>query len=133
MATKSSGCLITLGLIFGLIAVLAIASSLIKQSSQITTEPLPNSANTGIEAVIAHYGTPDIIDSTEFDTPRPPMVTKWLIYKKQKIKLMFMADAPLGSPPPYTKWVLIGATDTQKNIALGPDEVDRRMFRSRRK
>jgi hypothetical protein len=133
MANKSSGCLIFLGLILGLIVILAISSSLIRQPPQITNTSLPVPASTAVEAVIAHYGPPHIIDSTEYDKPRPLMVTKWLIYKKQKVKLIFVADAPFGSPPPYSTWKLIGAIDTKKNINIDPEEVDRRMFQGRRK
>jgi hypothetical protein len=51
--------------------------------------------------IISTYGTPDKIDSTAYDKPRPLFVTKWLIYKKAKLKFIFIADAPMGSPPPY--------------------------------
>lgn len=31
---------------------------------------------------VSKYGKPDIDDSTQFDNPRPPIVTRWLVYKK---------------------------------------------------
>ncbi|WP_457306909.1 hypothetical protein, partial [Polaromonas sp. P5_E6] len=47
--------------------------------------------------VIARHGKPDRIKSTEFDKPRPPFVTKIFEYKKQNVKIVFLANAPIGS------------------------------------
>jgi len=64
------------------------------------------------------------------------MVTKWLIYKKEKVKFWFMADAPMGSPPPYKNWKLIGVTDPKNDNlldSLEPQELKKRMSRRLRK
>jgi hypothetical protein len=81
------------------------------------------------ESLIAQYGAPDSIDSTEYDKPRPPIVTKWLIYKKEKVKIMLVADAPMGSPPPYQTWKLFGVMDSRSNAMLEPPEFKKRMAR----
>jgi hypothetical protein len=81
------------------------------------------------ESLIAQYGAPDSIDSTEYDKPRPPLVTKWLIYKKERVKFMLIADAPMGSPPPYNVWKLLGVMDSRSNVMLEPQEFKKRMAR----
>jgi len=85
------------------------------------------------DKVIAKYGTPDIIDSTEYDKPRPPFVTKWLTYQKENVKFIFIADAPMGSPPPYKKWKLLGVQDIHSNAMLDAEEMQRRMSRRLRR
>lgn len=79
------------------------------------------------EAVIAKYGQPDVIDSTEYDKPRPPLVTKFVIYKNENVRFVFLADAPVGSPPPYKKWKLLGAQDPRNDSVLKAEEVEKRM------
>lgn len=79
------------------------------------------------EAAIAKYGKADVVDSTEYDKPRPPLVTKFLTYKKENVRFVFLADAPVGSPPPYKKWKLLGAQDPTNNSVLKAEEVERRM------
>ena len=79
------------------------------------------------ETVIAKYGKPDKIDSTEFDKPRPPFVTKWLIYRKERVQFMFLADGPVGSPPPYKQWRLMGMQDPNTKAVLRAEEVEKRL------
>lgn len=72
-------------------------------------------------------GKPDSIVSTEYDKPRPPMVTKFLVYKKEGVRFVFLADAPIGSPPPYKSWKLIGAQDPKTDAVLKGPEAKKRM------
>ena len=51
---------------------------------------------------VAKYGKPDQIRSTEYDKPRPPFVTKMLEYKKENVRIVLLANVPMGSPPPTT-------------------------------
>jgi hypothetical protein len=85
-----------------------------------------------VEKLIAAWGMPDEIGSTEYDKPRPLFVTKWLIYHKEKVKFMLIADAPLGSPPPYSLWRLIGAMDPRNDALLDAKEVLKRFGNRRR-
>jgi hypothetical protein len=85
------------------------------------------------ESVIAKYGKPDKVDSTEYDNPRPPLVTKFVIYKKENVRFVFLADAPIGSPPPYKSWKLLGAQDPRDDSVLRAEEVERRMASRKRK
>jgi len=79
-----------------------------------------------LENIISKYGRPDTYDSTEYDNPRPPIVTKWISYKKQGVTFFFVPDAKLGDAPPYKGWKLMGATDPILNKALSVDEIKKR-------
>lgn len=82
--------------------------------------------------IVATYGKPDRIKSTENDKPRPPLVTRMIEYKKENVRFMLLANGPMGSPPPYSSWTLIGFQDPRDNSVISVDEVDRRM-RGRKK
>jgi hypothetical protein len=77
--------------------------------------------------VISKYGKPDKIQSTEYDKPRPPFVTRMLEYKKQHVRFTFLPDAPIGSPPPYDRWKLIGTQDPRDNSVISASEAENRM------
>jgi hypothetical protein len=73
------------------------------------------------------YGPPDLDESTDAEVPRPKIVTRWLTYKKERVRMIYSADAPPGSPPPYKGWKIMGALDGQHDQNLSPDEIARRM------
>ena len=75
----------------------------------------------------ARYGKPDRVDSTEYDSPRPLIVTRLLDYKSERVRFVFFPDAPVGSGPPYTTWKLMGMLDTKTKTTLTAAEVERRM------
>ena len=77
--------------------------------------------------IIAKYGKPDRIKSTEYDKPRPPLVTRMLEYKKESVRFTLLANSPVGSPPPYSSWKLIGFQDPRDNSVISAEEVERRM------
>ena len=78
-------------------------------------------------AVVAKYGKPDRIQSTEYDKPRPPQVTRMLEYRKESVRFMLVADAPIGSPPPYKTWKLMGLQDMRYNSVISQAEADKRL------
>ena len=82
--------------------------------------------------IIAKYGKPDRTKSTEYDKPRPPLVTRMLEYKKENVRFTLLANAPIGSPPPYTSWKLMGFQDPRDNSVISAEEMERRM-RGRKK
>ena len=84
------------------------------------------------ESFMAKFGPPDAIETTENDHPRPIFITKLLTYKKERVQFIFVADAKPGTPPPYQKWLLMGAIDTQKKTSLDPDAALNRLARRRR-
>lgn len=77
--------------------------------------------------IIAKYGKPDKVTSSETERPRPPIVSQFLEYKKEGVRFMLIADAPAGSPPPYAHWLFFGVSDLATNKPLKADEVARRM------
>lgn len=79
------------------------------------------------EMIILKYGKPDAITSSEYEKPRPPLVMKFFDYKRQRVRFLFIADAPVGSPPPYASWKLVGLTDPTTNAVIKVDEMQRRM------
>jgi hypothetical protein len=75
---------------------------------------------------ICRFGMPDKDDSTAYDKPRPPIPTRILTYRKEKVSAIYVADSKLGAPPPY-KWKLIGFTDPTKDSKLDPSEAVKRL------
>jgi hypothetical protein len=71
-----------------------------------------------LDNVLATYGRPDSSDSTQFDNPRPMIITKWLIYNKQGVRFTFLLDSG--------KWKLFGLQDSVSLKPLTADEVQRR-------
>ena len=82
---------------------------------------------------ISKFGEPDQIKSSENEIPRPPIVTKQLIYKKENVRAVYVSDAPVGSSPPYNKWKLFGFQDNRTNKVLQPEEVVRRLEKRQKK
>jgi hypothetical protein len=74
-------------------------------------------------AIVAKYGRPDIDDSTEYNAPRPPMVTRWIEYKRSHVKIMFYPDCRVGDPPPYSAWRVIGYINTQLDASISAEEA----------
>ena len=77
--------------------------------------------------ISAKYGKPDRVQSTEYDNPRPPFVTRMLEYKKENVRFTFLPTASIGSPPPYKAWYLIGTQDPRDNSVISATEAARRM------
>ena len=77
--------------------------------------------------IVARYGKPDRLTSAENERPRPPLVTKMIEYKKENVRFVLLANAPMGSPPPYNSWKLMGYQDPRDNKVLTVDEVERRL------
>jgi hypothetical protein len=93
----------------------------------LTIEPLrASSISLDPEVVIKKYGVPDQIDTTEFDNPRPPMLSKILVYRKENVQFLFMSSALRGQASPV-KWMLVGASDPRDDSLLEVDEMEERM------
>jgi hypothetical protein len=72
------------------------------------------------DEIVAIYGAPDLIESSENETPRPVFISRWFTYKSAGVKLMFLADTP-------QKWVLVEAIDLKSGTPLPAQEVKRRL------
>jgi hypothetical protein len=76
--------------------------------------------------LISRYGPPDVDDSTQYDKPRPPFPTRWLVYKKERVRANYLPDGKLGDSPPY-RWKLLGFTDPRTKQPLRLEQVRQRM------
>jgi hypothetical protein len=76
---------------------------------------------------VCRFGKPDVDDSTEYDRPRPSIVTRMLTYKKEGVRAAYIPDANMGDQPPYEKWKLIGFQDPKTDAVLSAQEVVRRL------
>lgn len=115
------GCLSVIILAMGL-----WLGSLASRSSK-TVPEVPAGVHDDVSVFISKYGPPDKEDTTERDQPRPPIVSRWLDYEPERVRALYYADVPVGTPPPYSHWKLAGFTDPVANVALSPEEVVRRM------
>lgn len=72
---------------------------------------------------ISRFGPPDEEISSEDEKPRPLIVTRQLIYKKENLRAAYRADAKIGSPPPYKNWKLMGFQNHTTDQPIPADEV----------
>lgn len=77
--------------------------------------------------IVAKYGPPDLSTTTEGAIPRPPVVTRFLDYRKEGVRFILVPDAPMGAAPPYAHWLLFAITDPITNKPLLADEVKKRL------
>jgi hypothetical protein len=78
------------------------------------------------ELIVRRFGHPDAEDSTDRDVPRPPIPSKWITYKKEHVRFVFIPTGGLGDPPPYL-WKLLGPTDPRTRDPLKPAVAVRRL------
>ena len=76
---------------------------------------------------LSKFGQPDRTESSETEKPRPPIVTKRLTYLKERVRAVYVPDAPVGAPPPYRNWKLFGFQDSRTNEVISPKEVAQRL------
>jgi len=82
---------------------------------------------------ISKFGPPDQVKSAENENPRPPIVTKQLIYKKENVRVVYVAEGNVGAPPPYKKWKLLGFQNHKTNAVLQPGEAIEKLKGRQRK
>ena len=99
------------------------------QTPAITSIPEPHD---DLSLFVSKFGEPDRIESSENEIPRPPIVTKRLIYDKEKVRAVYVADGEVGAPPPYKKWKLLGFQDNRTNAVLQPEEAVARLEKRRK-
>ena len=103
--------------IFVFIGLIILLVNLNKSTYKSPNETLQNSEDQ-LSGFLAQFGQPDKIVSTEYDSPRPPIVTQQLYYKRQKLVATFYANAEIGAPPPYAVWKLMGFKDLRTNKVI---------------
>lgn len=76
------------------------------------------------KAIVAKYGKPDVVKSTENDNPRPPLVTRMMEYKKAGVRVTLLAN---DKQPPYKNWKLMGFQDIKTNKVIKLEEFESRI------
>ncbi len=97
------------------------ASSAVASTAE---QPAPPSDDYG--SIVAKFGRPDADDSTAYDVPRPVIPSRWITYRKEHVRFLFVPDAKVGQPPPY-RWKLIGATDPRNRKPVPISEANVRL------
>jgi hypothetical protein len=112
---RGGGRLRLVALALGLFAVLLGFSLVTGRSS--STGTTTTTATDDRTLFIKQFGVPDSEGTTAFDYPRPPIPTRWLVYRAERVRVTYYPDVPEGTPPPYSHWKLLGLQDE------GTDEV----------
>ena len=99
--------------------VLAMIMGSVARNRETNTAIVPASASNDAELLLSRCGAPSKDDSTEYDNPRPPMVSRIITYQKAHLKFLYIpgGDAKIGDPPPYS-WKLIGITDSRTDAPI---------------
>jgi hypothetical protein len=84
------------------------------------------------ELIVSRFGSPDADDSTDHDTPRPPIPSRLITYKKEHVRFIFIPSGKLGDAPPYL-WKLVGPSDPRTQKPLAPAKAVARLAARDRK
>lgn len=107
--------------IYGLVGLFGIGflSTVFRtQSLESADKSISSTPNNDADLLISRCGAPDKDDSTAYDTPRPPIPTRLITYKRAHLMFAYYPDdKKVGDPPPYT-WKLLGIKDTRTNTAV---------------
>jgi len=106
--------------IFWILTVLISNPSLSNGQSTAAVTPSDD-----VQRLISICGSPDVDDSTAYDTPRPPIPSRFLTYKKAHLKFAYVPGGDgsrVGDPPPY-RWKFIGLIDTRTQKAVRSDKM----------
>jgi hypothetical protein len=120
---------VSLGIVENAPAATAIASA-VAEPKGVAPRSSPKEAPFYLEAFIAAYGRPDADDSTAYDNPRPPIVTRWLSYRRQNVRVMYIQRGRVGDQPPY-EWTFLAFQDAATDAVLSRAEATERMARIR--
>jgi hypothetical protein len=123
---RGGGCVLVIAavLFFGFFSRACRHTS--SDTTETTTEPTAarTAASPGLDAVDLFeqkYGTPDVDDTTAGDTPVPPIVTRWVVYKKEHVRMTFVFDRGAGG------WQPLAPQDDRTKQPISVDEMERRL------
>ena len=74
--------------------------------------------------IIAKYGKPDVVKSSENERPKPMFITRMMEYKKAGVRVTLLAN---DQQPPYVHWKLMGYQDIKTNKVIQLDEFENRI------
>lgn len=104
------------------VAIVSVAAGVVSCGEGARPTPKPHD---DLSLFISKYGPPDSEISSEDEVPRPPFVSRQLIYERENLRVVYLADAPMGSPPPYEKWKLMGFQNHKTDEVIEPAEAVR--------
>lgn len=79
------------------------------------------------EMLLQTFGEPTERYSSETEIPRPPLVTQMFTYQAEGVRVVYIADAKIGEPPPYKGWKLMGFTDPILNERIDGSTAMKRL------
>ena len=98
-----------------------------------TSGPAARADGNEAQAFIDRFGKPDDDESSETERPRPPIVTRMLTYKTDRVRAIFRADIPFASKERVAgRWKLVGYTDPTSNTKIAQDEAFLRLAKRSR-
>lgn len=74
--------------------------------------------------IVAKYGKPDRVQSSEKERPKPMFITRMMEYKKAGVRASLLAN---DKEPPYTHWKLMGFQDVKSNKVISLEEFESRI------
>lgn len=125
------GCLGAVGL-FCIIPIIFAAVRSCRNDTPTDKSIQSAQASDQVQQIIQKYGKPDIDKSTQNDKPRPPIVTRWIVYKKENVRFSFVPDTKAEDPPPYHRWKIVGITDANAKKVIAPEEADQRLLKRKK-
>ena len=99
---------------------LLLALVLSVASMAVSAEMIDMDPNT----IIAKYGKPDVVKSSENERPKPMFITRMMEYKKAGVRATLLAN---DKQPPYVHWKLMGYQDIKTNKVIQLDEFESRI------
>lgn len=91
------------------------AASMVSSAAMVDMEPAE---------IVAKYGKPDIVKSSENERPKPMFITRMMEYKKAGVKVTLLAN---DKQPPYVHWKLMGYQELKTNNVISVEEFERRI------
>jgi hypothetical protein len=116
-------------LVLGLIERVTTLSNGIQQNTQLANVQSTGAA-TDADQLVMNCGTPFKDDSTAYDSPRPPIVTRFIDYKVKGVHLRFVyvpGNGHVGDPPPYD-WKLQMVANIKTNKLYNHDQLSKLMW-----
>lgn len=78
--------------------------------------------------LVAKYGKPDRVQSSENEKPKPLFITRLLEYRKAGVRIALLAN---NKQPPYTHWKLMGFQNLKTKKVISQEEFERRIKEKR--
>jgi hypothetical protein len=127
---------VALGVI-GLIGIVSISNQLnesLKKFRELGEQPQTTIGSTtacvpydDLSHFKCRFGRPDVENSTEYERPRPTLITRWIVYNKERVRITYMPNPEPGELPPYRNWNFFSFQDSETNSPLSAAEVVNRL------